>query len=103
VVEVLGAALLVDADGLQRRRVAAGDAHVLPRRRDAQPGDPPEDFLVLDGRAIGQPVGESLLFAAFAPDPVQFESPTAPNALSRHLVGFGLRDRCLQGETEFEN
>src|SRR5205085_12196705 len=32
-VEILRAAFLVDADGLQRRGVAARDAHVLPRRR----------------------------------------------------------------------
>src|SRR5438067_9834449 len=46
VVEVLRASLLVDADRLKWRGVAAGDAHVLPRRRNAQFADTGDDRFV---------------------------------------------------------
>src|SRR6185436_19573039 len=48
VIEVLRAPLLVDADRLQRRGIAARDAHLLPRRRNAQPADPGEGLLIGD-------------------------------------------------------
>src|SRR4051794_31303376 len=92
-VEVLRAALLVDADGLKRRGVAAGDAHVLPRRRNAQLADAGEGLFVVDRVAGGAAVREAGFLASFAPDAVKVEVPSPTDSLSRHDA----RDFCENG------
>src|SRR5207253_8550483 len=93
VVEVLRAPLLVHADGLQRRGVAAGDAYVLPRRRDAQHGDASERLLVFDRLAVRGAVREASRFRPFATDSLGVEVPTAPDCLYGHVPG----DFCENG------
>src|ERR1043165_6543589 len=70
VVAVLRAALLVDADGLQRRGLAAGDPHVLPRRRNAQLADALQRPLVGDRLAVRVDVVEAALLRALPPEPM---------------------------------
>lgn len=79
-VEVLGAPFLVDADGLQRRRLAAGDADVFPGWRDAQLGDPGQDLFVLHRGAVGEPERESSFLGPLAADAVEIEIPAAADS-----------------------
>ena len=92
-VEVLRAPFLVDADRLQRRGVAAGDAHVLPGRRDAQLADAGDGLLVIDRSTVRAAIGEAGFFAAVAPDAVKVEVPSARDTLSRHDA----REFCENG------
>ena len=91
VIAVLNAALLVDADGLQRRAVAAGDAHIPPRRRDAQLGDARERLLVFDAAAVGVEIGEPALLPSLAADAVKVEMPPPPHRLSGHVRSISAR------------
>src|SRR5687767_5498707 len=84
VIEVLSSALFVDADRLQWSGVGAGDADLLPGRRDSQLRDPGEGFLVGDLRPIGLPIGEAGLLRPFAANAVIVESPSSPDTASRH-------------------
>src|SRR5262249_53578771 len=79
VVEVLRPSFLVHAEGLQRRGVAARDAHVAPRRRDAQPRDARQGPVVFDRGAEGGAVAEARLLRSLTPDAVQVEVPTTPD------------------------
>ena len=92
-VEVLRPSFLVEADGLQRRGVAARDAHLAPRRRDAQPGDAPERLVVLHSHSHGGAEVEAGLFFPLTPDAVQVEVPTAAHATGHDDRRF-LREWC---------
>src|SRR5439155_10195072 len=88
VVAILRPPLLVDAHRLQRRGVAAGDAHLLPRRRDPQLADALKSPLVGDEVAVGTAVAEAALFRPLASDAVEIEVPTAPDAaFPGHVAG----------------
>jgi len=73
--------------------VAAGDAHVLPGRRDAQLADAGDGLLVIDRSTVRAAIGEAGFFAAVAPDAVKVEVPSARDTLSRHDA----REFCENG------
>jgi hypothetical protein len=67
VVEVLLAAALVDARGLDVSAGVRADPHVLPRRRDDELVDPGQELLLVDAITLLVDVGEPAS-AAHAPD-----------------------------------
>ena len=56
--------------------------------RDAQPADALQSLLVGDEVAVGTAVAEAALFRPLAPDAVEIEVPTAPDAaFPGHVAG----------------
>src|SRR5687767_4054124 len=82
-IKILGAALLVDADSLEWRRITARNPDVAPRGRNAKASDARHGFLIGDAFSFRGNEVKAAGLAALAADPMVIERPPPPRRLRR--------------------